>query len=201
MQDLITKHLDRAWKEYLARDYSAAKSHLDVVLKAEPNSARAHLLLGWIYLFDKKPEIQSAIEEFRQVISLSPLEIDGYVWLGGALKEAGDLAGAIEILSQAKAMAPPGDSRAHLKLGVCLLETGRVTEALPNLQLAASLEVGSLDEADVRYWLAEALAQNGQLEEACAEWRKVIEIEREIEPNSPLIEEGLEFLRAHSPKT
>ncbi|HEY9401659.1 MAG TPA: tetratricopeptide repeat protein, partial [Pyrinomonadaceae bacterium] len=70
----------------------------------------------------------------------------------------------------------PEDSRPHVALGNCFSRKGWYSEAIKMFRRGLELKP-YCTEADVRVFLAEALVKNGQIKDACAEWRRVLEIE------------------------
>ena len=52
-------------------------------------------------------------------------------------------------------------------------------------------------EADVRVWLGEALQKNNQIEDACVEWQRVLELEPGWPSDNAPQKEAAKMLEAH----
>jgi tetratricopeptide (TPR) repeat protein len=73
-------------------------------IEANPNIAKSHILLGFLYLEQKKAD--RATEEFNTALRLDPNSHDAKTGLGGALILKGDIEKAIEILNSATIANP-----------------------------------------------------------------------------------------------
>ena len=166
---------DEAWALYLENRYAQAKRVLVKSISQNPDHAPSHLLLGQIHFFSHRPNYEAATKEFKQVIQLAPAWEEGHLWLGSTVDQNGDIDTAILCFREAIRLAPE-DSRPRIALGNCLLLRGELTEAIEMLKGGLELEP-YCTEADVRCFLAEALVKSGYVEQACVEWRRVLEIE------------------------
>lgn len=166
---------ERAFALYLENRYSAAKKVLLENIARFPDYASSHLLLGQIHFFSRKPNYQAAVSEFREVVRINRIWNEGYQRLGSALEQVGEVENAASSFQEAIKLAPE-DSRPRVALGNCFLKMGRYAEAIEMFRKGLELKP-YCTEADVRTFLADALAKNDQIEEACCEWRKVIGIE------------------------
>jgi tetratricopeptide (TPR) repeat protein len=166
---------DKAWALFLENSYSQAKEVLVTSIGEFPDYAPTHLLLGQIHFFSKEPNYKAALREFQEVVRISPAWEEGHHWLGSAFEQIGDIENAIASYQEAIRLAPE-DSRPRVALGNCFVQKGSYSEAIKMFR--RSLE-SDLDcwEADVRAFLAEAFLKSGQIQEACSEWRRVLEIE------------------------
>jgi len=103
---------------------------------------------------EKNQRFEAAIAEFRKVTELEPTAPSGFLSLGQAYLENHDYGGAIPPLKQALKL-DPDLLPAHRLLGYALLAQGHSAEALPHLEKAqdtaalgiAQLESGRLQEA------------------------------------------------------
>jgi len=166
---------DNAWALYLENRYSQAKKVLLENIARYPDYAQSHLLLGQIHFFSRKPDYDAALKEFREVVRINPSWEEGHHWLGSAFEQIGDIDEAITSYRGAIRLAPE-DSRPHVALGNCFVRKGWYSEAIKMFRRGLELKP-YCTEADVRVFLAEALLKNGQIKDACIEWRRVLEIE------------------------
>ena len=166
---------DKAWALYLENRYSQAKEVLLENISHYPDYAQSHLLLGQIYFFSRKPDYDAALKEFHEVVRINPSWEEGYHWLGSAFEQLSDIDEAIVSYRKAIRLAPE-DSRPHVALGNCFARKGWYSEAIKMFRRGLELKP-YCTEADVRVFLAEALVKNGQIKDACIEWRRVLEIE------------------------
>jgi tetratricopeptide (TPR) repeat protein len=166
---------EKAWALYLENRYPLAKKVLLENIAQFPDYAPSHLLLGQIYFFSRKPNHDAALKEFRDVVRINPAWEEGHHWLGAALQKVGDVDAAITSYQEAIRLAPE-DSRPHVALGTCFARNGKYSEAIKMFRKGLELKP-YCTEADVRVFLAEALLKNGQIKDACVEWRRVLEIE------------------------
>jgi tetratricopeptide (TPR) repeat protein len=166
---------EKAWALYLESRYSQARKVLIENLTHYPDYAPSHLLLGQIHFFSRKPNYDAALKEFREVARINPSWAEGHHWLGSAFEQIGDIDEAIVSYREAIRLAPE-DSRPHVALGNCFARKGWYSEAIKMFRRGLELKP-YCTEADVRVFLAEALVKNGQVKDACIEWRRVLEIE------------------------
>lgn len=173
--DNPAKLYDKALTLYLDNRHSQAKRILLENIAHFPDHAQSHLLLGHIHFFSKKPDYNSALEEFGEVVRIAPSWVEGHNWLGSALQQVRKIDAAIASYRKAIRLAPE-DSRPHIALGSCFVQKGRYSEAVKMFRRGLELKP-YCTEADVRVMLAEALEKNNQIKEACTEWRRVLDIE------------------------
>jgi tetratricopeptide (TPR) repeat protein len=103
---------------------------------------------------DKERQFDAAIVEFRKVTELDPTFADGFIGLGQAYMEKHDFSSAVAPLKHALEI-DPGSVPAHQLLGYALLVEGYAAEAIPHLERAqdktalgiAQIETGKLPEA------------------------------------------------------
>jgi tetratricopeptide (TPR) repeat protein len=141
----------------------AAKSHLAVAEKAEPNARDTKALLGLYARYTK--DYATAARLFEDLVREHPA--DGFVRanLALVLAESGDAnqrRRAVE-LAEVYASQNPQSAEPAAVLGYCLFRNGRLADAERALALAASAGQVNLDTA---YFLARVFAEKGQVEEA-----------------------------------
>jgi serine/threonine-protein kinase len=124
------------------------------------------------------PHPQEAITYHRIALALRPRSFGVHNNLGGALRAAGDLAGAIAAFRKAIDLNPR-DAGAHNNLGVALLDTGRpdvLAEAMAALQKAMTLDPKF---APAYANLGNALRRKQDLAGAITEYQKAIQLDPE----------------------
>ena len=124
------------------------ESALRAVVAVEPDFAPAHDRLGWA-LLHRNAYVEAA-DAFETVMRLRPTESAGYVGLAQSRLSSGDVANAIELLTQAIQI----DARcnmAHYVLGRAYAELGDTTRSAR--QFARGQNAGPVHVADT--WLAE----------------------------------------------
>ena len=96
--------LARAEKLLGRRDYAAAEALLREIIRAQPQSARAHGNLALALLPQRK--VREAVDEGRLAVSASPQSPEGHYIYGLALQAAGRRDDAIREFGKASALAP-----------------------------------------------------------------------------------------------
>ncbi len=129
LQDAISpKNRELAGKEDLAaeRKYNLALRFTETrlfdkaieaakgSLEAKPDVAKAHTLLGFLYLEEGEPE--KAKGEFQKALELEPHSHDAQTGLGGAMIAQGEIDSAIDILKEA-VQTNPRPQMAYYELG------------------------------------------------------------------------------------
>jgi tetratricopeptide (TPR) repeat protein len=154
--------------------YAEARERFLEAIEKNPNWAPPHLGLGQTFFFQKKADLRNAIQSFRRVVELSPDWVEGYHYLGAAQEKNGELHEAVGSFEQAIRLAP-SDTRPLISLGVCLTRLKQFAAAIPHLLRAIDLKP-HYAEASAHLFLADALKGNGQLDAACREWKRVLEM-------------------------
>ena len=116
---------------------------------------------------DKQRHYDAAIAEFKKLTELEPTLAAGFINLGAAYMEKQDYASATVPLKRAVELSPD-QSEAHQLLGYALLAQGYAAEAIPHLERAheegalgvAQIETGRLQEAVVNLQAALAKRPN-----------------------------------------
>jgi protein O-GlcNAc transferase len=189
---------EKAWVLYLEERYPEAEKVLRENIVRFPDYAPSHLLLGQIQFFSEEPDFDAALMEFREVVRIGPSSQEGHHWLGSAFEHVGQTDDAIASYREAIRLAPE-DPRPHVALGNCFIRKGWYSEAIKLLRKGLELKP-YCTETDVRVFLAEALLKTGQTKAACAEWRRVTEIEEGYPSYGASQEEARRKLALHCGK-
>ena len=99
--------------------------------------ANLHAAVADGYLSVRRPS--DAAAEYRRALSLCPLFVDLRMKLSHALREAGDLEGAVSELQKAVTHAPRS-VKALVALGAALHAAGRIDEAIEQWEAAVKLD-------------------------------------------------------------
>lgn len=150
-----------------AKDYDRAISRWRDVVKANPQHAMAHLMLGKTYTI--KGMWDPAVFEFRKAIEFQPDAKPplAYAHLAEVYLTRGRLAEAASCLEKAKAISPE-DPQIHLNLGALYLDLGHPEQALAEAREAVKLGARS---ATAHLNAGMALMRLGRAEEAATEYR------------------------------
>ncbi len=122
-----------AESEFDASIYDASRSDVERAISLDPSRYQAHYLLGNVLL--KLGESELATAEYRTSLNLAPNQPRTYYHLALALRAEHKEADEVEILAKAIAL----DNQyalAHCELGRILLDQGRLTDAVTELNLA-----------------------------------------------------------------
>jgi Flp pilus assembly protein TadD len=138
------------------------------------SDAEDYLRLGQSCLQGEHPDLLAAIEAFHRVTELSPDWAEGFHCLGIAQQESGNLQEASASFEQAVRLSP-SDTRPRISIGVCLTRLGKLVSAIHHLREAIRLKP-HYGEASAHLFLADALARNGEVDAACAEWRLILDM-------------------------
>jgi len=150
------------WKKVIERDPKDASAHyhLGIALKAKGDLDEA--IARW----------KKAIDEWKKVIERDPKDAWAHYHLGIALRAKGDLDGAIAKWNEAIELDPK-HAFAHYDLGNALKAKGDPDGAERAFREAVRLD-GKHHGAAIDA-LAELLLSRGNLKEAIAQWKNVIE--------------------------
>ena len=116
--------------------------------------------------------LDEAVEQYRQVLALTPDDALAHSNLGTALAAQGRLDEAVGHYEQALALTP-GDADAHSNLGNALLSLGRTGEGIASLRRALDIDP---DSAEAHAALGIALHDAGELDDAVAHLRRAIDL-------------------------
>ena len=182
LQDGILKTEDKR--------YSEARQAAHEVLAKSPEDMRALRLLVRTYAVQN--QMPAAVRDVREYAAQHPKSAQTQFFLGQLLKQTGDLAGARQVLSNAKALnseSAPMD----LSLAQINLLQANWTDARQELNaiLAAQGE-----NPQARQWLGMLEVSQGNEQAAIGDFRKVVE----REPENATALNNLAFLLAESGK-
>ena len=116
--------------------------------------------------------LDEAVEQYRQVLALTPDDALAHSNLGTALAAQDRLDEAVGHYERALALAP-GDADAHSNLGNALLSLGRADEGVASLRRALDVDPGS---AEAHAALGIALHDGGDLVDAIVHLRRAIDL-------------------------
>ncbi len=172
-----THELVEASRLYARADFVAAEEKLLSVLRKEPTSPQARVMLGVIYVKTKRFPL--AIEILRSVIAEYPDQFDSLVWLANALKAVGQFDEAVAIAERAIAQNPM-DASAQNTLGLCYLSSRRSDLALEAFNRAIVLAPRA---GATHHNLGLALRLRDDPYEACQAFQKAIDLDPTNEGN------------------
>ncbi|MGB2819417.1 MAG: tetratricopeptide repeat protein [Phycisphaerae bacterium] len=157
-------------------------------LRLNPNSAEAHLKLGFL-LYNVKARHAEGMAHLSEALRLSPGDPRVHYDIGMAMMHQRKLDDAIRHLSEAVRGAPNGidnqynavDMRSNLARALLLKGDARGAGAL--LAQAADL---APDNAAIHYRLAVALAAQGQIDEPLGHYTKAVGLDPKIDRSTSL---------------
>ena len=116
--------------------------------------------------------LDEAVEQYRQVLALTPDDALAHSNLGTALAAQGRLDEAVGHYERALALVPD-DADAHSNLGNALLSLGRTDEGIASLRRALDVDPSS---AEAHAALGIALHDGGRLDDAIDHLRRAIDL-------------------------
>lgn len=165
---IAPQEFDAGARAYLEGDMAAAERCFKRVLKKDPQHADALHLLGLIALQANRRE---AAERFlHQAIAADPSNQVYHGSLATALREHGDLAGAVSCYRRALKLKPDYAPALH-NLGLSLLDRDEADEAEDSFRRL--LEISPAD-ATAHFGLANALYARTRYDDAIASFRTAI---------------------------
>ena len=143
-------YLRKAQQAVDAHDFAEAKRQLQLALSADPKSADALLMLGFVEF--QSGDTPQAVAHLELGLKLNPASFSGHYNLALARLRRQEVAEGLHELERAVALNPHHAGAAY-NLGLVLLETGRPEEALAQLLRAQTL---APQEPDVSVNIARA---------------------------------------------
>jgi tetratricopeptide (TPR) repeat protein len=138
----LRQHVDAGLKAKAAGDLVTAAHEFERAAQLAPGLAAAQVNLGAVYL--EKKDYAAAIPPLRKALELNPDLPGAHGMLGAALLAQGFAAESISHLEKAQT---------DDLLGVALLESGRVRDAIDRLEIALQKRP---DDPDLLYYLSRA---------------------------------------------
>ena len=154
-------------------------------VEKNPGDFEAHYNLG--SMLQARDDLDGAIREYQEAVSLRPGDATGNNALGAALVAQGNPTRATEFLRKAIQVRTDYFD-AHYNLAFALAGQNDFAEAAKEFQLALRLRP---DDAGAEANLGVALAQMGRFGEAKAHLQRALE----IDPEQPVVKENLEALK------
>ena len=149
--------------ENIEKSHAEALKYAEMAVALDPSLPLAHFALGRILSRPKIAEYPRAIETFRKAIRLDPNYADGYANLAFVSIFTGDADGAQGYIETAMQMNPHYPFWYLFARSMARYFKGDYQGAVEDLTIAAER---NSTVVFVRYWLAAALAQAGEIEEA-----------------------------------
>jgi tetratricopeptide (TPR) repeat protein len=143
--------------------HAEASKYYEKALEVNPDNPEAHVNLGVILA--NRGGLQEAIEHDRHAIQINPRHLTAHVNLAVALARTGKVEEALEHYRQALEINP-NQPLTHINLAIALRSLGRTNEAMTHFSMAA-VAVNKH---------AEALAQQGRVEDARAQYTEAIRL-------------------------
>lgn len=158
-------------------DLPAAIEQYELALAANPDDYMAVNNLGGAY-FDMG-RLDDAIAQFKKAIALKTDYADAHHNLGLAYKKQGKLSDAIASYREAIRIYPEY-ADAHNNLGGALLANGDPAGSVEHFETALRIrpdfQLALTNLGHARYFLAIALEESGEFEQAAASYRRTLEI-------------------------
>ena len=136
------KWIERGGKALFAKNHDEALKCYKRALAIDPNSARAHLYLGWVYQI--KGMVDEAISENKKAIGIAPNNKGFRNSLGSIYLKEGMLDEAISEFKKAIAI-DPDYAAVHYKLGIAYGKKNQNTLAAHHLYEAGFLYISEGD--------------------------------------------------------
>jgi tetratricopeptide (TPR) repeat protein len=122
----------------------AAREHLEICLKQNPNDPGALYYLGMAQKMEG--DVNGAVQSLRKSVDGNPNNADALGALGALSLQAGDVPGAVHALEQAVTLAP-GEVQNHYQLALGYSRMGAPEKARAQLDLYAQLKAKHDNEA------------------------------------------------------
>lgn len=173
--NFASAHVSRAWLLRRLGRAAEAVPHLEAALKAAPNDLRTLDLLGQVYLDLDQPA--AAEKALRRALAIQPDDAEVLLHLGRALMALGRPEEAREFMEKYQRVRPrwfrdPRREPGMIELATLPEPERRKREIERFRRMAASRP----DDPKLQLHLAELLLASGRLEEALAEFGKLLEM-------------------------
>jgi len=154
--------------------FEEALSELNKIIRTNPDSGEAHLLLGQIYEKKAKLFLDKAIEEYKKALQDEKVNLTARKNLARLLLERGEYDKVVTFLSEVK--EEEKDFELLKLLGFAYFKQGRLTEALERLEKARSLNP---NDTEVLLSLAQIYEDKKLFDEAIASYEKIVSLGKE----------------------
>lgn len=166
------QHLERGDKlAWLQHRKTAALKEYQAALNLEPTMAMAHWCIGQVYFHARKRDLAAALAEFHETVRLAPEWNEGHFCCAITLQDLGRLEEALAAFVDAVRLEPE-DARVQIALGECYFRMNRFEAAIECYREGLRLKP-AYGEMAAHLMLAAAYRDNGQIDDAVAEWRIV----------------------------
>ena len=137
-----------------------------------PNEGRYQFELGAFYYLSKR--IKEASGVFEAVLKLNPADGEALLYMGKALKDSKDYAGAIPYLEKS-ARDQDYKLRGLVELGGCYMSLKMMSKAVTELERAVNIiqKEAEPDSLYARYFLAMCYEKNQEFAKAIGQWDKI----------------------------
>ena len=162
--------MQRAHKFYAAGDYQSALAACESIYTADAYRTDNLLLFGAVHF--QLRNLSECIFYNQQAVRVDPNFAEAYSNLGNALKELGDVDGAVELYLKAIKIKPRCCD-AYNNLASCHMQQGSTEDAISTFQMATTLDPNCVDAHSN---LANLYKAQGRLEEAKSEYLMAIKI-------------------------
>jgi tetratricopeptide (TPR) repeat protein len=124
-------------------DLPAARRHVDICLKQNPQDPGALYYLGMIEKMEG--DVSGAIQSLAKSVAGNPKNADAQSALGALCLQAGDIARAVPALEQAAALAPE-ESQNHYQLALAYTRSGATDKAKAQLEIYQQMKAKEAKE-------------------------------------------------------
>lgn len=167
-------------------NFKDAEAYYDEAIDVDSEFSEAHNGLGVVYM--KQQKWKEALKSFRNALAnkIYPTPHVPHLNMGDVYMAQRDYARAAEAYRESKRFV--NQDVTVYKLGMALLESGAVKDAIGELQEGAAL---SPKNADIRFALALAHVKDGNKKSAQMEFKKVID----LSPGTELARRAQDYLK------
>ncbi|MEA3139376.1 MAG: hypothetical protein QOK23_1545 [Gammaproteobacteria bacterium] len=153
-------------------NYAQVETRTRPLLELYPNLGSLWKLHAGALMLQGKDSLRA----MRRACELLPNDAETHFYLGNALHDHGDLAGAIA--SQRRALVlKPDFAQSHDNLGLALQEVGQPAEAAASFRTALKLQP---DLAEAHGNLGNTLVDLGKIEDAVRHYRRMLELRPDL---------------------
>ena len=189
---LARKYWDKAFDYYFKGQSDRAIAAGRKAMKLNPGYVRPHWIIGQAFLHRPKPDRESAIKEFRQLVEKDPRWCEGHNALGASLSKQGRIDEAKKCFRESLRLKPkqPG---IRIRLAELSLKRNDYREAIVVLQ---GIDSPFRTEIDAYHLLAVRMeeSRNYVPEEMRPAWEKILTFDESIPANRPAMAEARERL-------